>query len=267
MRFLTSLFPDGTRAQAQWQRPLSALLASLSVHLLVLALLPAGPGSTGEASARSAASVVAVTLPGSASRGFLAVPPAPDYPPAAIEPVALDVTRGQRKTVAALPPVEPPDFALNFLPHTRYFSRSELTRPPVLQDEPRIDPPAEPPGETRPAGKVNLRVLVGASGAVDRVEVASSSLPPAYDAAAVAAFSRVSFRPGELDGVAVGCELRFEVAFEAGESAASSGPGMRAGGALEVEGGVLQVLPAGGVGERQGEPLPSASLPGQRESR
>jgi len=91
----------------------------------------------------------------------------------------------------------------------------------VPLDEPAIEPPGDSAGHALPGGKVVLRVFLAADGALDRVEVASSSLPPAYDQAAVAAFSRVRFRPGEIQGVAVSSESRFEVGFDDGDPGSS----------------------------------------------
>lgn len=129
--------------------------------------------------------------------------------------------RGQRLLAASAPsyPVQPLPAELSAGP--RYFRRSELTVAAVPLDEPAIEPPDDSTGHALPGGKVVLRVFLAADGAVDRVEVASSSLPPAYDEAAVAAFSRVRFRPGEIQGVAVSSESRFEVGFDAGDPGSS----------------------------------------------
>lgn len=95
-----------------------------------------------------------------------------------------------------------------------YFRRSELTLPPVLQDEPLIDAPEEAGNGKRKGGKLVLRLFVNANGAVDRVEIDSSSSPTAFEEAAVAAFLPLRFRPGEIDGVAVSSQVVFEIDYD-----------------------------------------------------
>jgi len=98
--------------------------------------------------------------------------------------------------------------------NTAYFRRSELTLPPVLQDEPLIDAPEEMGNGKKKGGKLVLRLFVNASGEVDRVTVDSSSSPTAFEEAAVAAFLPLRFRPGEIDGVAVSSQVVFEIDFD-----------------------------------------------------
>lgn len=97
---------------------------------------------------------------------------------------------------------------------TAYFRRSELTLPPVLQDEPLIDAPEEVGNGKRKGGKLVLRLFVNANGEVDRVEIDSSSSPTAFEDASVAAFLPLRFRPGEIDGVAVSSQVVFEIDFD-----------------------------------------------------
>ncbi len=99
-----------------------------------------------------------------------------------------------------------------------YFPRSELTVAPKLLDEPLIPQPEKPGTTGQRTGKVVLRVFVGAGGTVDRVEVAGSSLSADFDAAAAAAFARLRFSPGEIEGVAVNSETRFEIVSDGGET-------------------------------------------------
>lgn len=265
--FLTSLVSDSTSAQKQWPGPLLALAASLSLHLLVFAILHATPGSAGHGLSRPATSAVVVTLAGSASREVVATLATPDRPVDSIEPVASGVPRAAHRLAPSLPAVESPALSLNLPLHSWYFARSELTVPPALEDEPVILAPEERAGDASSTGKTVLRVFVGADGSVDRIEVASSNLPLAYDAAAVAGFSRARFRPGEIAGVAVGSELRFEIAFEDGESGASNGPGLIAGGELPVGRHVLQQSSRATAEASQDDLRVSSSVPGQRQGR
>ncbi|HRF73973.1 MAG TPA: TonB family protein [Accumulibacter sp.] len=250
---MNSLFPGSHVALDQRKTLLWALAASLSLHLVALAMIQVAAGSAGARLAGSPPSALVATLRGPASRdargesedsGVLlaasraeegrgqaaeAVPPEPD----SRDPVEVV---GQRRLAAYLPPYlseassETP--VLGSLADSPlgpwYFPRSHLTRPVALLDEPQVTAPPRAAGEESASGKVVLRVFVGAGGAVERIDVASSTLPAEYDAAAVAAFSRLRFRPGEIEGVAVTSEARFEIAFAAGEIGSSHVAGSRA---------------------------------------
>jgi TonB family protein len=167
-----------------------------------------GAGSAGSAGSESGASADASKAP----------PPPPSPPLLSAERLAA---RGQRLLAASMPPYLVQPMPAELSAGLWYFRRSELTVAAVPLDEPAIEPPDDSAGHALRGGKVVLRVFLAADGAVDRVEVASSNLPPAYDEAAVAAFSRLRFRPGEIQGVAVSSESRFEVGFDAGDPGSS----------------------------------------------
>ncbi|MEF8719389.1 MAG: TonB family protein [Candidatus Accumulibacter necessarius] len=118
------------------------------------------------------------------------------------EPAALVAARGQRRLAADIPPYLLEPWVVNAPLAGWYFSRAELTVPPVLQDAPRLQ---FPDGERCAAGRgrVLLRVFLGVGGAVEGIEVLSSDPPSVFDEAAVAAFANLRFRPGEIEGVAV----------------------------------------------------------------
>ncbi|NMQ27465.1 TonB family protein [Candidatus Accumulibacter phosphatis] len=169
----------------------------------------AAPGSgAGSAGSESGASADASKAPS----------PSPSPPLLSAERLAA---RGQRLLAASMPPYLVQPLPAELSAGLWYFRRSELTVAAVPLDEPAIEPPDDSAGHALRGGKVVLRVFLAADGAVDRVEVASSNLPPAYDEAAVAAFSRLRFRPGEIQGVAVSSESRFEVGFDAGDPGSS----------------------------------------------
>ncbi len=202
-----------------------ALLTSLLLHLLAVLLLQQAVGTAATGQPESAA--VRVTLraadgqqaPVSVAAELPTLPPADPPPAAARAPAASEAllaTLGERRLAAYVPPYLAT--VLNVPQGAWYFSRAELSVPPQLQDEPLLQSPPDAAGSAAPVtGKLVLRVFVGAAGAVERVEVASSSLPPAFEEAVVAAFSRVRFRPGEIEGVAVTSETHFELMFDAGE--------------------------------------------------
>ncbi len=219
-----AVFPGSSAEQEQRKRLLVALLTSLLLHLLAGLLLQQAVATAATGQPESAA--VLVTLRAAVGRqppqAADAEPPPlpPNAGPPAVERApetseALLATLGERRLAAYVPPYLAT--ILNVPQGSWYFSRAELSVPPQLQDEPLLQLPPDHGGAAPAAGKLLLRIFVGASGAVERVEVASSSLPPAFDEAAVAAFSRVHFRPGEIEGVAVTSETRFEVVFDGSE--------------------------------------------------
>ncbi|MEF8698211.1 MAG: TonB family protein [Candidatus Accumulibacter sp. UW26] len=225
-------------AGAEWtrhRRLFAALLASLLLHLLLWSLhRPVLP------SAGSQGVLAAVLLPGEADA---AAPTRPGDEPLSRSdqaPPVDDPARAQRQTgspsaallLTALGErrlvAQVPDYLATVLDvpsGSWYFSPAELTVAPLLQEAPLIEAPENPDSANAGVGKVLLRVLVAADGAVDRVELESSDLPAAFADAAVAAFARLRFRPGEIDGVAVSSERRFEVRFDGRESGRSHSTG------------------------------------------
>jgi protein TonB len=218
-----------------------ALLASLMLHLSVSAFLT--PGASGDAQPRSSAMMVA-TLLGKTRRPLPPVndaPVDPEPPRDVADPspvvdadadaesrqlaesgdakpspaVDLVVALGQRRLEANVPAYLSQPAVVHSPAGGWYFSRADLTVPPKLLNEPEL-PTAEmsAAGMAGRGGKVVLRVFVGADGAVDRVEVLKSNVSPAVEEAVVNAFSQVRFRPGEIEGVAVTSETRFEIPIE-----------------------------------------------------
>lgn len=129
--------------------------------------------------------------------------------------VDLVVALGQRRLEANVPAYLSEPGVVYSPAGGWYFSRTDLTVPPKLLNEPALQTAEmSAAGMSAQGGKVVLRVFIGADGAVDRVEVLKSNVSPAFEEAVVNAFSRVRFRPGEIEGVAVTSETRFEIPFE-----------------------------------------------------
>lgn len=237
MFFLTSLVNGGAGLRERRPNLLPALAASLVLHLLLLSLIrlagnPAGEGTPGRGTAAAGLALsVRVSqqaqqashrapLPVPALEGDAALPDAPALPPAPEEGVVA-ATLGHRRLAEYRPPYLAQAEVVASPPGGWYFPRAQLTVEPRLQDEPALDLPDSVAGGAPRAGKLVLRVFVGFGGAVDRVEISQSSLPTEYEEAAVAAFAAVRFRPGELEGVPVSSELRFEIAFDPSLSGSS----------------------------------------------
>jgi TonB family protein len=231
----TAVLSGTSAAQRRRERLLWALLVSLWLHLLVSAVPLRIPDTVGEAASGPEAPALAATLQGAFGQGeSLAsrlTPPAAKHVaraegrPAAAraadspEPAALVAARGQRRLAADIPPYLLEPLVVNAPLAGWYFSRAELTVPPVLQDAPRLQ---FPDGAAAGRGRVLLRVFLGVSGAVEGIEVLSSDPPSVFDEAAVAAFANLRFRPGEIEGVAVTSQTAFEVHFDDSESGSSA---------------------------------------------
>ena len=259
--FLTAVFSGGAAEGGHRRRLLCALLASLLLHALLWTLPRPTPGGAAAGAPRPGAAAVVASLRAAVGEESPATAPPPVLPPQRVgEPppaaeadadaadAAIVVTAlGERRLAAYVPPWLTQPGVVHTPAGVWYFPRAELTLPPALESEPVLSG-SENAGSAGPArGKVVLRVLVGADGAVERVEVERSELPAAVAEAAVAAFSRVRFRPGEIEGVAVTSEARFAVDFDVddfGSSKASDRSGVRE---LRSRGGAAaaQTSPAG----------------------
>lgn len=232
MTLSTAVYSGTSAAQRQRERLLWALLVSLWLHLLVSAVPLRTPDSAGEAVAGRAA--LAATLRGARGQGpsLASLPtvsgaedavglqgrPAAAHAAGSPDAAALVAARGQRRLAAQIPPYLLAPLVVNAPLAGWYFSRAELTVPPVLVDAPRLQFPDGLSSAWTGRGRVQLRVFLGVSGAVEGIEVLSSDLPTVFDEAAVAAFANLRFRPGEIEGVAVNSQTRFEVCFDDAES-------------------------------------------------
>jgi hypothetical protein len=77
-----------------------------------------------------------------------------------------------------------------------YYPASALSRMPEVDGF--FDVPV-PPGQSL-HGQIELRLWIDAAGMLDRIAVQSSGVPASYQQAAVAAFQRLRYRAGEIDG-------------------------------------------------------------------
>ena len=103
-----------------------------------------------------------------------------------------------KKSEAQLPLDEarPPD-----IPLIGYYPSARLSKMPEAIGLFDIQPPTG--GDTGLGGKMTVRLWIGATGDIDRASILTSGLPQAYADAAIAAFEKLRFRPGEIGGVPV----------------------------------------------------------------
>ena len=232
----SQILPLNGRAtiREEWRSLLVALALSLVVHLLALVMLGRAANNPGEGTPgrgtlieRAALSVRVVqhaqrALPGepvplAAPEGNPALSDVQPLPPAADESLVA-VRLGHRRLAEYLPPYLAQTPVFEVPPGGWYLPRAQLSVQPRLLDEPALNFPDSVAGGAPRAGKLVLRIFIAAGGAVDRVEISQSSLPSEYEEAAAAAFAAVRFRPGELEGVPVNSEIRFEVVLDANAS-------------------------------------------------
>lgn len=168
----------------------SALAASLLGHVLLLCWpLPLSTGSQ-PGTARPAVSTlrVSLNLKAEANANRAREDSAPANTVAAEPDKTKDAPPGEQGTQDAI--------ALR-----GYYPAARLSRMPVGIGTFDIQPPAG--GDTGIGGKMTIRVWISANGAIDSVRVLASGLPAAYAAAALAAFEKMRFEPGEINGVPV----------------------------------------------------------------
>ena len=144
---------------------------------------------------------------------------APGYPEIRQTPLPEAGRRHSRQGRDA--PATIQDIPVAAADRTRYFRRSELTRPPVLLGEPTIDAPDRAGDAPQPGGKVSLRLFVSASGELDRAEIERSAGRPDFESVAIAAFLPLRFSPAQIDGVAVNSQVVFEIDFDSQRSDSS----------------------------------------------
>jgi TonB family protein len=101
------------------------------------------------------------------------------------------------------------------VPAPTYYTTDQLTRPPRPTSRPDLDVPREIARLV--TGKVVLKLWIDESGNVNSAEVERSNLPEAVSSIAAAAFGKLRFVPGEIDGRPVRTLLRIEVAYVDGK--------------------------------------------------
>lgn len=93
-----------------------------------------------------------------------------------------------------------------------YIPRAWLDVPPVLLRDVHV---AFPPVEGFVELTIDVALLVDDAGIVQHVEVRTPDVHEAFVQAVTDAFSKGRFKPGEIAGVPVPCELRIQVEFRA----------------------------------------------------
>jgi TonB family protein len=101
------------------------------------------------------------------------------------------------------------------IPAPTYYSSDQLTRPPRPTSEPKLDVPRSIARSV--SGRVILKLWIDELGNVASVEVESSNLPETVSGTAAAAFGKLQFLPGEIDGRRVRTLMRIEVAYVNGK--------------------------------------------------
>lgn len=101
------------------------------------------------------------------------------------------------------------------IPAPAYYSSDQLTKRPRPTSEPKLDVPRSVARSV--SGRVVLRLWIDELGKVASVEVESSDLPETVSGTAAAAFGKLHFVPGEIDGRRVRTLMRIEVAYVNGK--------------------------------------------------
>jgi outer membrane biosynthesis protein TonB len=184
--------PPAPHPGADWKRLYAALIVSCLLHAALLLMPDFGTSApVSRPAARSA------QKPGAAR--------------------ALDVSLQQASGSAATAAGKSAARGADLLPirAPTYYRTDELTKPPRPTAEPRRDVPRSVARSV--TGKVVLKLWISALGKVDSVEVESSNLPDTVSELTAAAFGKVRFLPGEIDGRRVRALMRIEVAYVNGK--------------------------------------------------
>jgi hypothetical protein len=216
MRYIPSVMdktaetlPSGNQLDPGFGGIEKAIAISLALHMMVLLLphpalwLP--PAGMAYRPGRPAAQWV--TLPATPSRAKDVVAPA----------VAPDSATGPIQ-VAPTPAAGESDSSDR--PPTNYRLTRDLTRPVQIVTD------LSDAGEWSfdgLSGSALFRVIVGSDGAARYVEVLASTLPPKIEGAAAWKLYTATYRPGEVDGVAVAAESFIEMRLTAAAGADASG--------------------------------------------
>jgi len=192
------------------KRFLLALAASGVVHAAVI-FLPYFGASTadfrtavpGQAPARSVSvRLILENGPAAPAAGSVAVAPSVPEPPVR-RPAEEEPRPAQDRGLGSdLLPVPAPAF----------YATNQLTKRPRPTSEPKLDVPEL--GPVFPQGKVILKVWINELGQVVSVGVEESDLPESVSATATAAFARLRFVPGEINGRRVGVLMKIEVTYD-----------------------------------------------------
>jgi outer membrane biosynthesis protein TonB len=93
-----------------------------------------------------------------------------------------------------------------------YYAAEQLTKHPKATSDVELDAP-----EIRSiaaSGTLILKLWINEVGAVDSVDIEKSEVPPPVSDSAIAAFKRLLFTPGEIDGRRVASMMRIEITYD-----------------------------------------------------
>lgn len=188
-------------------RLLAALAASCLLHAAVIATPYMGASTT--------AAQPAVQKPAPA-RGFQARLIPEGVPANAAENSAGGVSaEAQAPRAAEEEPRPAAERALGAdllpIPAPAYYTTDQLTKRPQPTSQPMLLAPEL--GPSIPSGKVILKLWINEFGYVASAEVEKSELPEAISASAAAAFGKLRFEPGQINGRPVGTVMRIEVIY------------------------------------------------------
>jgi TonB family protein len=189
---------------SDWKRLCAALLVSCLLHAAFAFMPYLGASKTGFRPAQPGR-----TQPGPSR--VLSVRVITETEPAA--PVADSAAAGAG---AAEPPLQDRTRGIDLLPipAPTYYSADQLTKRPQPSSAPRLDVPEM--GPIFASGKVILKLWINEFGNVISVDVEKSEMPEAVSASAAAAFAKLRFVPGEINGRPVGSMMRIEVTYDDG---------------------------------------------------
>jgi TonB family protein len=206
--------PEAAGSGAPWGRLYAALAASCLLHSALFFLPYFGASSaavhrlgTRSGQADGPARVLEVRLepargPAAVIGGVAAAGAAVANAPG--RPAAAEESRPPRQLSRGVDLLQ--------VPAPAYYTADQLTKGPELTDQPRLDVPRKIARAV--IGKVSLRLWIDEFGNVVSVEVAKSNLPAAVSGLAAAAFGKVRFEPGEIDGRSVPSQITIEVTYD-----------------------------------------------------
>jgi TonB family protein len=93
-----------------------------------------------------------------------------------------------------------------------YYSSEQLTKKPLVVHEEDLE--SKETHDIKANGKIILLLFIDEQGYVRSAKIERSDLPDVFSDAAVKAFTKFRFSPGEIDGVAVKSSMRIEVKYE-----------------------------------------------------
>ena len=100
------------------------------------------------------------------------------------------------------------------IPAPTYYTTDQLTKRPQPTAEAKLDTPEIWP--ILASGTIILKLWISERGDVSSVDVEKTDLPEIFSSTAVAAFRRLRFVPGEINGQRVGTVMRIEVIYDDG---------------------------------------------------